>query len=154
MSRTCTTRYDLLLSLLSVTNCFSTVSADDICTFTFTKKDYVNQPWYHCETCNLTGNLGCCAICAAVCHKGHNIKFYKMNSFYCDCGTKEICNCEALVARHSIPAEVTCCICLTNQRNTVFQPCGHLCCCDECGNLDQCPVCREAITNKLKVYIA
>lgn len=43
-----------------------------------------------------------------------------------------------------------CLICLSEPRNTLIMPCGHLCVCSTCGNELQtkkydCPICRGAI---------
>lgn len=44
-----------------------------------------------------------------------------------------------------------CPICLTNAKDLAFG-CGHMCC-RECGdNLTRCPICREAIRSKLRLY--
>ena len=51
-----------------------------------------------------------------------------------------------------------CIICLTNPKNTIMMPCGHLCVCDECAipitkSTKQCPVCRAAITSTVPVNV-
>lgn len=43
--------------------------------------------------------------------------------------------------------ETCCIICYTNPRNTIINPCNHMCLCDECANdmiqkSHQCPICR------------
>lgn len=51
-----------------------------------------------------------------------------------------------------------CCICFNRLKDSVFYPCGHICCCFECSNQifaspeKLCPICRSPITNVLKVY--
>jgi len=36
----------------------------------------------------------------------------------------------------------TCKVCMDSEVNTVFQPCGHLVCCDTCSSvLHNCPIC-------------
>ncbi|KAL7713351.1 Zinc finger domain containing protein [Entamoeba marina] len=46
-----------------------------------------------------------------------------------------------------------CKVCLCNEKNTVFIPCGHICCCFECSEkLSICPVCRSRITTVIKTY--
>ena len=43
-------------------------------------------------------------------------------------------------------AERQCKVCLTSQTNRVFQPCGHMVCCDICSKrLRNCPICRDKI---------
>ncbi len=70
-----------------------------LCTYTITKKDFMNQHWYYCHTCKMVDRIGVCSICARVCHKGHDISYSKYGSFFCDCGAKEDGSCKALVKR-------------------------------------------------------
>lgn len=44
-----------------------------------------------------------------------------------------------------------CAICLCNTKDTVFYPCGHYYCCNECSNkLSNCPICRNTISQKIE----
>jgi len=70
-----------------------------LCTFTTTKKEFMNQHWYYCHTCQMTERIGMCTVCAKVCHKGHDVSYAKYGSFFCDCGAKEDGSCRALVKR-------------------------------------------------------
>lgn len=70
-----------------------------LCTFTTTKKEFMNQHWYYCHTCGMIDRIGMCTICAKVCHKGHDISYAKYGSFFCDCGAKEDGSCKALNKR-------------------------------------------------------
>ena len=50
-----------------------------------------------------------------------------------------------------------CAICLDNQRDFLFTPCGHRCVCENCADqiLEKqlhCPICRASITAKQRVY--
>mgnify|MGYP001257397207 CR=1 FL=1 len=48
--------------------------------------------------------------------------------------------------------EDECCICLSNNANMVFYPCGHLICCSVCtAKVDKCPLCRKFIDVKQQV---
>ncbi|XP_039249104.2 uncharacterized protein LOC120326822 [Styela clava] len=48
-----------------------------------------------------------------------------------------------------------CAICLENAKNTVFQPCGHICSCQTCAlKLNDCPICRRRIQQMSRVYLA
>lgn len=48
-----------------------------------------------------------------------------------------------------------CVVCLTETRNKIFVPCGHLACCAECsGKLNMCPICRGRITTSIRVFYA
>lgn len=60
------------------------------CTYSDTRKVYKKQYWYRCATCWPTRNNGCCQACAAVCHKGHDLKEFKYSLFFCDCGAGDI----------------------------------------------------------------
>ena len=58
-----------------------------LCTCATYGTDYIDQKWYHCETCGLVGDLGCCEACAQTCHKGHVCVYDGVGSgCYCDCG--------------------------------------------------------------------
>jgi len=50
-----------------------------------------------------------------------------------------------------------CVICFANPKNCCFNPCGHLCCCYDCGvkqalSKRSCPICRMTIQQVIKVY--
>eukprot|EP01105_Mastigella_eilhardi_P016371 TRINITY_DN3738_c0_g1_i6.p2 TRINITY_DN3738_c0_g1~~TRINITY_DN3738_c0_g1_i6.p2 ORF type:complete len:142 (-),score=33.31 TRINITY_DN3738_c0_g1_i6:528-953(-) len=48
-----------------------------------------------------------------------------------------------LAAPNALQPGQECCVCLEHQSNTIFIPCGHLCCCSVCAlKLDKCPQCR------------
>ena len=52
--------------------------------------------------------------------------------------------------------EIKCVICLNNRKCYLFQPCKHICCCDECAiKLEDCPICRKKIDfdSSFRVYI-
>lgn len=48
----------------------------------------------------------------------------------------------------------SCCVCMNEQKNVVFVPCGHVSTCVECANKIQssCPVCNENFERKIKIY--
>eukprot|EP00794_Sanderia_malayensis_P006454 gene6454-7186_t len=72
-----------------------------LCTFTVTQRDFMNQHWYHCHTCNMNDGVGCCSVCVKVCHKDHKVSYAKYGSFFCDCGAKDDGSCKAMVKRAS-----------------------------------------------------
>lgn len=72
-----------------------------LCTYTITKKDFMNQHWYYCHTCMMVERTGVCSVCARVCHRGHDLSYAKYGSFFCDCGAKEDGSCKALAKRDS-----------------------------------------------------
>ena len=47
-----------------------------------------------------------------------------------------------------------CCICLTKDKCILFQPCKHICTCEECArNMSDCPICRKPIRNYVQVFL-
>ena len=70
-----------------------------LCTYTQTARVFMTQHWYHCHTCGMVEGVGCCSICAKVCHKDCDVTYSKHGSFFCDCGAKEDQSCVALRAR-------------------------------------------------------
>jgi hypothetical protein len=57
-----------------------------LCSYRKYKREYVYQPFWRCNTCGLTGNLGCCQVCRVTCHYGHNLTFAGDTNCFCDCG--------------------------------------------------------------------
>ncbi|AES61874.2 putative aminoacyltransferase, E1 ubiquitin-activating enzyme [Medicago truncatula] len=46
-----------------------------------------------------------------------------------------------------------CVICLEQEYNSVFVPCGHMCCCTACSShLTSCPLCRRQIEKAVKTF--
>ncbi|KAF7804780.1 E3 ubiquitin-protein ligase SP1 [Senna tora] len=46
-----------------------------------------------------------------------------------------------------------CVICLEQEYNAVFVPCGHMCCCTTCSShLTNCPLCRRQIEQLVKTF--
>jgi hypothetical protein len=49
-----------------------------------------------------------------------------------------------------------CVICLNKEKNTAFEPCGHVCCCYNCAFeliKKNCPICRSFNNNIVRIYI-
>jgi len=70
------------------------VKDTDRCTITVSGNKFISQEVYECLTCGLDeeNGLGCCWVCAAVCHQNHHIRLYsqtaeEMEGFLCDCGS-------------------------------------------------------------------
>jgi len=61
------------------------------CTFSLTGEKYEDQHWYHCITCNLLDEKGCCVVCARICHDGHELTYARRSRFFCDCGAGSSC---------------------------------------------------------------
>ncbi len=48
-----------------------------------------------------------------------------------------------------------CVICLDQVKNMTFIPCGHVATCESCSaHVELCPICRQPITNKQKLYFS
>ncbi|GMT28575.1 hypothetical protein PFISCL1PPCAC_19872, partial [Pristionchus fissidentatus] len=60
-----------------------------LCTFVSTCKEFTKQHWYNCYTCNMIESEGVCTVCALNCHRGHDLSYSKLGSFFCDCGAKK-----------------------------------------------------------------
>lgn len=78
-----------------------------LCTYSISKKDFINQHWYHCHTCKMTDKAGVCSVCARVCHKNHDISYAKYGNFFCDCGAKEDGSCQALSKRTNMSQDAS-----------------------------------------------
>jgi hypothetical protein len=51
--------------------------------------------------------------------------------------------------------ERECCICIVEERQIAFIPCGHAVCCRTCATkLKECPVCRKKIKSRLNLYFS
>lgn len=76
---------------------------NDVCSFTWTGEDHINQDIYECKTCGLTGSLCCCSECALTCHRNHDCRLKRTSpTAYCDCWEKSSCNCKALVTKKCV----------------------------------------------------
>lgn len=101
--------------IFNTTDCLDEVAYDDeestieesddenlstkMCTYLITQKDFMNQHWYYCYTCNMFDGIGVCTVCAKVCHKNHDVSYAKYGNFFCDCGAKEDGSCIALTKK-------------------------------------------------------
>ena len=49
--------------------------------------------------------------------------------------------------------ERACKVCLKEEVNMVFDPCGHVCTCTKCSSdLNECPICRGKISKKIRAF--
>jgi E3 ubiquitin-protein ligase UBR4 len=71
------------------------------------RKEFMSQHWYYCHSCKMVDRIGCCTVCAKVCHAGHDISYAKYGSFFCDCGAKEDESCQALCIRDNTSTHTT-----------------------------------------------
>ena len=75
--------------------------------------------------------------------KGNRAPFYSIKK-----DKIKIIRDESIFERLKVYAVEECVICLDAKPNTIFFPCGHLCCCNECyGHIKNgpCPLCRRNI---------
>lgn len=50
------------------------------------------------------------------------------------------------------PTNDECLVCSDQKRETVFKPCGHICCCETCApRVKKCLTCRETVTSRDKI---
>lgn len=55
----------------------------------------------------------------------------------------------------SADTDANCVICMDKPRAIAFIPCGHVSTCESCSSaLSQCPLCRQNITTKQKLYFS
>eukprot|EP01118_Nematostelium_gracile_P008530 TRINITY_DN2829_c0_g1_i1.p1 TRINITY_DN2829_c0_g1~~TRINITY_DN2829_c0_g1_i1.p1 ORF type:complete len:328 (+),score=82.14 TRINITY_DN2829_c0_g1_i1:74-1057(+) len=48
-----------------------------------------------------------------------------------------------------------CDVCMEEKKCMVFIPCGHVCCCENCSqDVKDCPICRQKIAQKFKVFVS
>ncbi|XP_062567874.1 baculoviral IAP repeat-containing protein 7-like [Saccostrea cucullata] len=58
-----------------------------------------------------------------------------------------------------VQARGKCCICLDQELEIVFLPCGHVCCCALCApalcapSLQFCPICRAEIQESKRIFL-
>ncbi|XP_072287495.1 E3 ubiquitin-protein ligase LRSAM1 isoform X2 [Pyxicephalus adspersus] len=46
-----------------------------------------------------------------------------------------------------------CVVCMEQEAQSIFIPCGHVCCCSNCGDaLQACPLCRRDIAQRIRIY--
>ncbi|XVF20872.1 hypothetical protein REPUB_Repub12eG0040500 [Reevesia pubescens] len=75
--------------------------ASKVCTFSSSGRNFMEQHWYFCYTCDLTVSKGCCSVCAKVCHRGHRVVYSRSSRFFCDCGAGGVrgSSCQCLKPR-------------------------------------------------------
>lgn len=46
-----------------------------------------------------------------------------------------------------------CVVCMEQEPQTIFLPCGHVCCCQRCcERLHSCPLCRRDIAQRIRIF--
>jgi len=54
-----------------------------------------------------------------------------------------------------VESGMECIVCFERNKDTLFSPCNHICCCSSCASKlkpNICPVCRSAISSKSKIF--
>jgi hypothetical protein len=60
-----------------------------------------------------------------------------------------------VAAKQAAEARHECVVCVDAPRSIALAPCGHVCSCEDCaGDLQECPLCRQAIVGRLKMFHA
>ncbi|KAM9821100.1 E3 ubiquitin-protein ligase LRSAM1 [Neosynchiropus ocellatus] len=51
------------------------------------------------------------------------------------------------------PGGSECVVCMEKASQVIFLPCGHVCCCQVCSDaLENCPLCRSCISQRVRLY--
>uniref|UniRef100_A0A669BA05 Leucine rich repeat and sterile alpha motif containing 1 n=1 Tax=Oreochromis niloticus TaxID=8128 RepID=A0A669BA05_ORENI len=51
------------------------------------------------------------------------------------------------------PGSSECVVCMETESQVIFLPCGHVCCCQVCNDaLQNCPLCRANISQRIRLY--
>ena len=62
---------------------------------------------------------------------------------------------EQISGHVSLEDQRKCKVCFESEANTVFTPCGHLCCCMICAKrLQKCPICRQVNNTMIRAFIS
>jgi hypothetical protein len=109
-----------------------------ICTCAEHGQNLVRQRWYHCHTCNLVKSLGCCQVCADICHRGHDLVFSGEIDASCCCGAGQAAPCGC---RQPGPDLQTQCTILRTGTTYVYQPWFHCVTCGLVGDKGCCQIC-------------
>lgn len=82
---------------IELTPCLPTDNLPYACTLGRTNEFFYLQHNYRCLTCRQKVGEGVCAVCARICHAGHQLQDNGITPFYCDCGLGSIkrfkCKC-------------------------------------------------------------
>jgi len=74
----------------------------------FTFSALVPMPQYRCLSCGYGPQTHCCASCASVCHRGHDVVMFPTSqALYCDCGLDHQCVCMPAGKRAKTPKAAT-----------------------------------------------
>jgi len=58
---------------------------------------------------------------------------------------------------NEVEEKLKCVICLDKEKNSMLQPCGHVCVCSLCGDtsvLQTCPICRVTVSSVTRAYVS
>ena len=116
----------------------SNVPEEPICTY-HSESLNIEQPLYHCKTCDIFGEHVICESCIKNCHKNHEVIYAGNGTSKCSCGSGEL-RIECKCLPQNKPAR---CTFSTSGKDFVFQRVYH---CKTCGitidkNLGLCQNC-------------
>lgn len=65
------------------------------------------------------------------------------------------CNVTALMEENrQLKTRMMCKICMDEDATIAMVPCGHLCCCTDCASVvTKCPICRQFVEKRLKIWM-
>ena len=114
-------------------SCLGNAATCNTCTYFYLGRQFIGQRFYQCLTCRLPDPMGCCEVCARVCHAGHNIKLLDRSipigdcDSFCDCGESGHCIC----CQHEQPVA-----CLKDEAPLLFHCLScDLFCCGYCADI-------------------
>ena len=73
-----------------------------------------------------------------------------------DLDEKDACLRAMKAEKERMEDRLSCILCMDAEVTTAFTPCSHLCCCEACSRnpaLVNCPICREPIASKDRIYL-
>lgn len=111
------------------------------------KHDYDNDGYestgiiLHCKKCNGSENMVAYSPCGHVEYCTDCAKDMLMCGI---CATPVADMLKTYLATDDYLDELLCQICMDKEMSTIFSPCGHVFCCDECAlKLNFCPMCKK-----------
>lgn len=110
------------------------------------KNDVINNNCISCShPLSLNSYYNSYRDCRDVFHQTKGLSSEKFCSY---CGARKTISPKS-------QSKTRCVICMAKKAEYVFIPCGHLCCCKDCKNIDfndSCPLCRSSYKGIFKIY--
>lgn len=71
---------------------------------------------------------------------------------------REVCRSVASLQQAKddrVQMSTRCVVCFERKRSLLLRPCSHMCLCDTCGHVvKECPLCRETVSERIRVHSA